>query len=223
MDNTSKGIMFGILFFVFGITGILFKNLTFVLLALTFLIVMIVFAKSGNVDTKNKANDKLISALKLYNFIPDKSVISFNLLKGLAVNEINEQIAYMVRDSESDNFKLNKFSFKDIIEAKIITNHETVTSTSIGSTVARGAIGGLLFGGIGAIVSGATANKTSTQQIKELTLEVVVDDLLNPRYTLTFYKSETSIDYSNPIIQDIETWYRVFSVIIKRNNEARSV
>jgi hypothetical protein len=82
----------------------------------------------------------------------------------------------------------------------------------------------LVAGGIGSIIGGITSKQTSSQKIKELTLEIVVNDILNPRYTLTLYKSDLSLKDNSPTVELIETWYRIFSVIINRNsNEARSV
>jgi hypothetical protein len=224
MDKTGIAVLFGISFFILTITGTVMPNIILIVLGLCSLITMIVFVMNSNKDSIKKAEEEFSKILQQEVFIPNKKVLSQNLLNGLAINKEIEQFAYARRYTENDDFKISFLDFNKIVEAKIITNYDTITSTSTGSVLTRGMIGTLLFGGVGGMIGGITASKTSSQKVKELTLEFILDDVLNPRYTLTFYKRDVPLNQSSPLIQEIEDWYQMFNVIIKRNNkEVRSV
>jgi hypothetical protein len=224
MDKTGIAVLFGISFFILTITGTVMPNIILIVLGLCSLITMIVFVMNSNKDSIKKAEEEFSKILQQEVFIPNKKVLSQNLLNGLAINKEIEQFAYARRYTENDDFKISFLDFNKIVEAKIITNYDTITSTSTGSVLTRGMIGTLLFGGVGGMIGGITASKTSSQKVKELTLEFILDDVLNTRYTLTFYNRDVPLNQSSPLIQEIEDWYQMFNVIIKRNNkEVRSV
>ena len=65
------------------------------------------------------------------------------------------------------------YKFDDILGFEVYNNSQTIysgttsettTSTNTGSMIGRAAVGGLLFGSVGAVVGGATAKKTTTGQ-----------------------------------------------------------
>lgn len=224
MNNAKRAAMYGLLFIFLVLVGGITKLYFLIFLGFISLIVALYFTIKNNDDFKNKSNELFLNALIDNNITPDKKVFSHDKLCGIAINEKQAKVAFVSRKTINDEYIVKTFNFKDVIEAKVITNKQTITSTSLSSASTRGIIGGMIAGGIGSIIGGVTAKQKSSSKIKELTLELVVNDLLNPRYTVTFYKSELALDGSNSVINLTEEWYRVFSVIINRNNqEARSV
>lgn len=227
MTQKSIAWLLLILFFGFIVAG--FINKSFLLAALGFISLFTLFiVSSGSVEKQIlKANQQFKNTLTEYNFNPDKSKLTRDLIKGIGINEDRKKIAYLSRNSINDKFDLKEFTFDEIIEAKVVRNNETLTSTSMGSQALRYLTGGVLFGALGAVVGGATAKTSSREKIKELTLEIVVNDVLNPRYTLTFYQSDIPLDptkeKSKKIIEEIDNWYRIFTVIIHRSEKVRSV
>jgi hypothetical protein len=224
MNNAKKAALFGLLFIVLVLVGGFTKTYFLIFLGFISLLITWYFTVKNSDDFNNNSNEYFIKVLNDNGFIPDKKVFSYDKLSGLAISEHLKQIAIVSRKTVNDEYSIKVFQFKDIIEAKVISDKRIITSTSLSSVATRGIIGGVLAGGIGSIIGGATATQKSSNKIKELTLEFVVDDILNPRHTVTFYKSELTIDESNSIINLVEEWYRTFSVIINRNSkEARSV
>jgi hypothetical protein len=224
MNNAKKAALFGLLFIVLVLVGGVTRIFPLIFLGFVSLLITWYFVVKNSDDFNNKSNEYFIKVLNDNGFIPDKKVFSYDKLSGLAISEHLKQIAIVSRKTVNDEYSIKVFQFKDIIEAKINSDKRIITSTSLSSVATRGIIGGVLVGGIGSIIGGATATQKSSNKIKELTLEFVVDDILNPRHTVTFYKSELTIDESNSIINLVEEWYRTFSVIINRNSkEARSV
>lgn len=221
MDKTGTGLLFGLLFFVLMISGIATTNIFLIVLGIISLVIMFIFAMGGTTDIKNKAKKDMEKALNNNDFYPNKSRLSFDLLKAISLNDSENKIAYLTRSNVNTNFTFKEFQYSEIIEAKLIRNNETVTSTSVGSTMGRALVGGVLFGGLGAILAGVGSTTSSVENIRELTLEIIVDDVLNPRYTFTFYKSNSPLDHGserfNNLIEDVEGWYRSLTVIINRN------
>jgi hypothetical protein len=224
MNNAKRAALFGILFIILVLFGGVTRTYPLIFLGFVSLLITWYFAVKNSDDFNDKSNEYFIKTLDDNSFIPDKKVFSYDKLSGLAISEDLKQIAIVSRRSVNDEYSIKIIPFKDIIEAKVISNKHTITSTSLSSVATRGIVGGMLAGGVGSIIGGSTAKQKSSRKVKELTLEIVVNDLINPRYVIPFYKSELSIVASNPAANLIEEWYRTFSVIIDRNSkEARSV
>lgn len=93
----------------------------------------------------------------------------------------------------------NEYSFDEIIDVDIediITQHTTggdiVTKTKTGSMIGRAVVGGVLTGGVGAIIGGATAKKESTVTPTEIHTEhrynllITTKNISNPLITISF-------------------------------------
>lgn len=73
---------------------------------------------------------------------------------------------YVFESSSIIMIRNNPYNFKDIISFEVMDNSNIIysnqtltTKTNAGSVIGRAAVGGLLFGGAGAIIGGATASK----------------------------------------------------------------
>lgn len=97
---------------------------------------------------------------------------------------------------------LNEYSFDEIIDAEIediITQHtsggEIVTKTKTGNMIGRAVVGGVLTGGTGAIIGGATAKKVSTVMPSEIQIKhrynllVTTRNISNPLITINFFQN----------------------------------
>lgn len=101
----------------------------------------------------------------------------------------------------------------------------TTTTTDTGNLVKRAIIGGALAGGVGAVVGGLTATKTTKSQstaeeyasmmdryinsIPNLELSISLDDLLSPSIKIPFGKFK----------KELEEFAATLNVVIKRNAE----
>ena len=59
-------------------------------------------------------------------------------------------------------------------------DNDIVTKVSTASVVARGVVGGVLAGGIGTIVGGATAKSKTSSSLKEISIRFKLSDMNNP-------------------------------------------
>lgn len=64
------------------------------------------------------------------------------------------------------------------------------TSTSTGSMMGRAIIGGVLTGGAGAIIGGATAKKNTQASISGYKINITIRNMQNPIITIETHKED---------------------------------
>ena len=133
---------------------------------------------------------------------------------------------YFFEDKEVISLSDEIIPFKDILgftlndDTKTIMTNSTYiseTKTNTGSLLGRAAVGGILLGGVGAIVGASSAQKsttttpvgvTTTTQLHKYTIYLNINDLSNPI-------REIQIGSDTKIAQTIAN---IFNVILSRNN-----
>lgn len=68
------------------------------------------------------------------------------------------------------------YSFDDVVDFELIEDGNTVSSGGLG----RAVVGGVLFGGAGAVVGAVTGGKKTKQTCKELRLKITMNSIENP-------------------------------------------
>lgn len=115
--------------------------------------------------------------------------------------------------------------FKDILSVEIIEDGVSVTRTSRSSQLGGALVGGVLSGGVGAIIGGASGSKTTTENIKQINLLITVNDIHNPIYTINFFSSNVDSTVQNTNHKDAimvcKEWYSILTHIIKKIIQAR--
>lgn len=77
------------------------------------------------------------------------------------------------------------FSYNDIISYELLKDGESVTKGGLGSAVA----GGVLFGGVGAIVGGVVGSKKTNQEISEFRIKIVTRNVCYTEVYINFLVS----------------------------------
>ena len=107
------------------------------------------------------------------------------------------------------------YNFDDVIEYELLEDVDTITKGGLGRALA----GGILFGGVGAIVGGVTGGKKSKSVINSLRIKITVNDIQNPAIYINLISVKTKSDsfiykahynYAQEILS-------VFSLIQKQN------
>ena len=78
------------------------------------------------------------------------------------------------------------YDYSDIVDFELLEDGNSVSKGGLGRAVA----GGLLFGGVGAIVGGVTGGKKSKQTCTSLKIKITVNDLRNPVIYINFIVAE---------------------------------
>jgi hypothetical protein len=139
--------------------------------------------------------------------------------KAIAIDELNKKIyIYSLHD------KTNCYDFNDIIQSELIIDDQTVTSSNRGSQIVGMAIGGMLAGGIGALIGGLSGGKTTKQEIKNIELKLTINDMNNPNFRINFLSPLTKVGWSKDSVRvknafsEIEKWHGYFDIILKQQN-----
>ncbi len=106
----------------------------------------------------------------------------------LAIESVaSEPSVYIFETKELIIIDDQKVPFEDILDFRLNDEKSYKTSTSTMGTIGRGIVGASLFGGVGAIVGGATAGKSTKTHTDKYTVYITVDDLAHPviEYTST--------------------------------------
>ena len=103
-------------------------------------------------------------------FAPTKKVGSY-----FAINENTKQFA--IGKGLLTNFKNSTiYDFDDIIDFELLEDGTTITKGGLG----RATVGGLLFGGVGAIVGGVTGGKKASTKCTSLQVKITVNNINAP-------------------------------------------
>lgn len=148
------------------------------------------FKKAGfNFMTPIKAMsaEDVKSAIALRNrFDEELKVFSPTKVIGSHIEFDDTQKKWLV--SRKNNPRI--FNYSDIIDFELLDDGESITKGGIGRAVA----GGMLFGGVGAIVGGATGKKKNKAICKSLRIKITINDIKNPSVFLDFISSDMKKD-----------------------------
>jgi len=151
----------------------------------------------------------------------------------IAIDEENKKVAIinnilknqMVLSTTFSKYEYRHkiFDYRDILKSEILSDGKSINSTSTSSMLGGAVLGGILAGGVGAVLGGLSAEKQTTDIVKLLELQIVVNDTKNSIYRITFgaFDETTTI---NPIsIKETEKvihhWHNLLSHLIKIADE----
>lgn len=78
---------------------------------------------------------------------------------------------------------------EQILGTEVVKDGGSVSRTSTGSLLGRALLGGVVLGGVGAILGGLTAKSETSTRVKKLVLEVVLDCPERPVHRITYLDS----------------------------------
>lgn len=110
------------------------------------------------------------------------------------------------------------YSYRDVLKSEILQDGNTITSTNRGSQIGGALLGGILAGGVGAIIGGLSGSQTSTEQLKEINLQIVVNDTKDPVHNIYFLKTTISKpkEQCKEYIDKAQYCHNLISVLIKQ-------
>ena len=83
------------------------------------------------------------------------------------------------------------YEFSKLTAVEMVENGATVTHTNRGSQLLGAAVGGAVFGGLGAVVGGLSGSSRSQSRIKSLYLKLTIDDPVLPVWLICFFNDST--------------------------------
>lgn len=112
----------------------------------------------------------------------------------LCIDENSQQWYTPVGPGGKKHPRIHKFS--DIIDFELLEDGNTITKGGLGQAV----VGGVLFGGVGAIVGGVTGKKHGKSTCSNMQIKVTLNDMSEPTEYISLITSEvkkSSLLYKN--------------------------
>lgn len=110
----------------------------------------------------------------------------------IAIDESRQLICLFHRRGEAVQRRLLPFS--SIATSEVFEDGHTISSTSRASQLAGVAVGGVLLGGVGAIVGGLSGKSKSVEKVSRIELRLTVDDMSSPLHTVVLLNVESARD-----------------------------
>jgi hypothetical protein len=132
---------------------------------------------------------------------------------GIAIDRTNKQIALLTPNSRVI------VQYADIVSSEVVVDSESIVKTDRVGQVGGAVVGGLLTGGIGALVMAMGASKKQLDKVNKIELKVLTMGTHNPIHSVIFYKKNT---WGAPksALEDANKWYDFISVAIKESEVA---
>lgn len=112
--------------------------------------------------------------------------------------------------------KIRKYS--DILDFELLEDGETLTTKN---GVGRAIVGGVLFGGVGAIVGGVTGKNKNKNICNSLKLKITLNDLEEPAIYVDYVTSPTKKDgfVYKTIAESAQNAVSILSIILEENSK----
>lgn len=147
---------------------------------------------------------------------------------GIAIDEDRKKVCFIIHGESEPALKF--YSYRDILHCELLEDQFSITRTSRSSQLANAFLGGVLFGGPGALIGSLTsASHSSDGGVKEIAMHVIVNDTESPlkvvRFLLAYhgeyfprngeiYKKNFSL---------AQHWYALLKVLIERAEKEASL
>ena len=165
-----------------------------------------------------KINDFLY---KQKNFKPDDLYIVKNTGAFISVDEKNRLLLMGRYNYKDKNISKIVIEIKNVLSVDITEDGKGILSSSQNTnTLGMAAVGGLLFGGAGAVV-GAISGSNNKSKVTELNLRLNINDIKTPYASLNFLPTTTDKDsiLYKETFSLTEKWYGILSILSQRENK----
>jgi len=116
-------------------------------------------------------------------------------------------------------------SYGEVLAAELIEDGHTITRTSRTSQAATALVGGILFGGVGAVVGALTGSKSTRGKVKRVDVRLVINNADRPIFLLNFMNAESNAGgfIHKPALEKANEWLGRFKVIMAQADQADAV
>lgn len=187
--------------------------------------------KKNEIKTKKTQQMTILEhELKDYNF--SQRFTSYDDNVTIMVDENAKKLC--IAEVSETNGKSEVYDYKDILESEIIEDGQTVTKTSRSGQIGGALVGGVLAGGVGAIIGGLSAKQTSDNEVNRVDLKIIVNNTKSPLKLVNFTTADVP-DFNGkniPMKKDdlkykeamkkANHWHSLISVLIRQaDNEEK--
>ena len=163
-------------------------------------------------DAVNSIEERILG---LSDFDAADIYISWTSLTGVAIDKGRRE--FLLVDEGSPR----RFRLSSIVSCEIVEDGVQLASTDRGSQLAGIAVGGMLAGGVGAVIGGLSGSRRSTSYVKKVFLRFITDDFDRPNHDIvlldrSYDKTGVERDHSDykEALETAELWHgRVLAML----------
>ena len=173
----------------------------------------------ANLAKNQKEAELFTSTMK--DFLPTQKIIGSDAKTGIALDESREKICLFYRHNGSLASRIA--SYNEIISSEIVEDGTTITKS--GASVGRALVGGVLLGGVGAVVGGLSGKKESSEKINKIELQIIMNDTTRPIHRVNFLSRPSEKDesfYKNAMEKALH-WHGLIRVLIERGKTTGNI
>lgn len=182
----------------------------------TIISVAVVFGIAQAIATSSKKKSMESRLKSIPNFTVTQQVMGCDGNTGIALDEQRKKLCLI--SSRAPGISERLVSYRDICSVELFEDGSSITKTSRSSQIGGALVGGLVLGGVGAIIGGLSGKTKTSTKVKRIDLRLVVNDTASPLHDVSFMDLESkkdSIIYKQAISQ-ARRWHGVIEVLIKR-------
>lgn len=115
--------------------------------------------------------------------------------QGFLIDNESRRIVFLSADTGQEEYRYWELNFSDVLGTEVVRDKQVLIQTKKHGGLSRALVGGLIFGGVGAIVGGLSAGSKSTQTevTRNLTLEVILNCPKHPIHRMSFDGEQSTI------------------------------
>lgn len=174
----------------------------------------IVWALMSAASSRDKVRTAQIELDALPGFKADQTVLKAvkgPAAQGVAIDRSARTLCLI------DGAEKRVIPFADLVAVELLIDGDTVTKTSRGGQLVGMAAGGLLAGGVGAIVGGLSASTTAKRKVTDVTLKLLVNDVAKPTHAVHFVPGQVPQALADAAIKEAAQWVDVLKVVLHQN------
>lgn len=161
---------------------------------ITAILVIILLIKAVGYENKKKdVRAELISnkLAGIENFTISRRIDGFGGFYIFAIDEKNEKIGFV------SLIERCAYNFSDIIGVELIEDGNTISKKSTSRTIGGALVGGVLTGGVGAIIGGLSGGSTQKNKVSSLSVKIHLRNLNKPSLLIKCFDSMSMTGYAS--------------------------
>lgn len=176
---------------------------------------LVIFILPGKSISKRKQEMEL-KLKSIDDFNSTQQIIGCDGKSGLAIDEAQRKLCLITNNGTSVSQRV--IGYKDILSVELFEGGTSVTKTVRSSQIGGALVGGLLLGGVGALVGGLSGKTETSGKINRIDLRLIVNDTNAPLHDLAFMNfadKKDGIIYTQAM-QMARRWHGILEVLVKR-------
>lgn len=180
-------------------------------------------ASSINKNQKNiteKRKEKVEELIKEKEMNVDKR-FDTDLSHTVLIHDMKKQCFWYIRHLNNEKEELKKITYNDIVQVELKEDDESLIVTARTSQLGGAIVGGVLAGGVGAVIGGLGGQQKQKRTVRNIQLLMTIDDLQNPllKINFAFFHKPIQTNMRQYIIKHEEAlnWFKLMEVIVKRS------